>query len=118
MSLALSKEFANAMDPEKLGFQTITAPALPVDRTDVFQIEEWKIAYKSYAERKEKRDLAIGTAYAIVIGQCSPAVIDRIEAHKRFDDINDRFDLIELLRLIQNCMYTGATTKNPKCSRA
>lgn len=107
-------EFANAMDPENLGFADIAEPQLPDDTDDVIQMETWKYAFKTYSDKIEKRHLATGTAYAIVLGQCSPAVIDRIEAHDDYSTINAGYDLIALLRLIRNCMYTGSTTKDPE----
>lgn len=37
-------EFANAMDPENLGFQPIVEPTPPTDPTKVIEIEQWKFA--------------------------------------------------------------------------
>jgi hypothetical protein len=41
-------EFRMAMDPDNLGFATLTAPADPVDPTNVMQMERWKVEYKEY----------------------------------------------------------------------
>jgi hypothetical protein len=41
-------EFRTAMDPDNLGFATLTAPADPIDPTNVMQMERWKVEYKEY----------------------------------------------------------------------
>jgi hypothetical protein len=77
-------------------------------------MERWQYDYKLYKDKVEKWGIATGMAYAIVLGQCSPALINRLEAHEDFTTINAGYDLVGLLELIHKCMYTGATTKDPE----
>ena len=51
--------------------------------------------------------------FAIVKGQCSPTVVDRIEASHDWNTILQQHDLIALLSLIRRSLYSGATTRNP-----
>ena len=51
--------------------------------------------------------------FVIVKGQCSPTMVDRIEASHDRGTIHQQYDLIELLTLIRQSLYTGATTQNP-----
>ena len=48
-----------------------------------------------------------------MLGQCSQAVRNRIEAHADWSTINESSDVIELLRLIQTCMTQRQTRKHP-----
>ena len=58
------------MDPEQLGFSTLTPPADPTDESNAMQAKKWEIAYKTYKEAADWRAKATGQAFAIVMGQC------------------------------------------------
>jgi hypothetical protein len=60
----------------------------------------------------QQRDENQKRAYAIVWGQCSPTVQDRVKASANYETINNNLDLIGLLGLIRTSMYTGATSKD------
>jgi hypothetical protein len=107
-----ASEFRNAMDPDNLAFDVLTAPAI-ADATNVMEMEIWKIEYKTYSEALKRRELLVGQVFAIVLGQCSPTVVDRLKSSATWDVINGGNDLMGLLRLIRTSMYTGATSKNP-----
>ena len=49
----------------------------------------------------------------IIKGQCSPTVVDRIEASHDWNTILQQHDLIALLNLIRQSLYSSATTRNP-----
>ena len=107
-----ASEFRNAMDPDNLAFETLTAPMLGEAPT-IMDIEIWKISYKVHSEAVNRRELLIGQVFAIVLGQCSPTVVDRLKANAEWNAVNNGNDLMGLLRLIRTSMYTGATSKNP-----
>ena len=107
-----ASEFRNAMDPDNLAFDTLTAPAMG-DAPTLTDVEIWKIEYKAFSEATKRRELLLGQVFAIVLGQCSPTVVDRLKSNATWDAINGANDLIGLLRLIRTSMYTGATSKNP-----
>lgn len=49
--------------------------------------------------------------FLLVLGQCSRAIRDRLEAAENWDAINNDSDTLELLRLVRQCMYNRATTR-------
>jgi hypothetical protein len=104
--------YQEAMDPEQLGFSTLTPPADPTDQNNAMQVKKWEIAYKTYNDTADRRAKATGQASTIVLGQCSPTVINRAKASPQWGIISSSDDLICLLRLICTSMYTGATSKN------
>jgi hypothetical protein len=69
-------EFRSAMDPENLGFATLAIPPDPDDLTNVLMMERWKMVYKHYSNAAKRRTKATSQAFAIVLGQCSPTMID------------------------------------------
>ena len=107
-----ASEFRTAMDPDTLAFIPLRAPEdLAADAT-LMGIEKWKIAYKDFSDATKRRELLLGQVFAIVIGQCSPTVVDRLKASDSWNHINMENDVMGLLRLIRTSMYTGATSKN------
>ena len=51
--------------------------------------------------------------FAIIKGQFSPTMVDRIKASRDWSAIHQQHDLIKLLTLIRRSLYTGTTTQNP-----
>ena len=101
------------MDPDVLGFQLLIEPAHPDDNADELEVERWKLRIRRIDERRAVQDEVMQQVFAIVKGQCSPTVVDRIEASHDWNAIHQQHDLIELLMLIRRSLYTGATTRNP-----
>jgi hypothetical protein len=106
-----ASEFRNAMDPDNLSFETLLAPVLG-DAPTIMDIEIWKISYKVHSEAVNRRALLLGQVFAIVLGQCSPTIVDRLKANAEWNAVNNGNDLMGLLRLVRTSMYTGATSKN------
>ena len=50
--------------------------------------------------------------FAVILGQCSEGVRDRITAHHTFQAIQSQCNVISLLELIRSSLYSGATTRN------
>ena len=106
-------EFQTAMDPDDLSFQPLIDPPFPDDDADELEVERWKLWIRCIDERRAVRDEVTRQVFAIVKGQCSPTMVDRIEASHNWSAIHQQHDLIELLTLIRRSLYTGATTRNP-----
>ena len=83
-----------------------TAPTLP-------EQEEYKLAMKEYYDKKIKTESTAKRIYALVIGQCSPAMKDRLESSNGYDSINRESDPIKLLKLIRDSMYKKVVTRKP-----
>ena len=77
------------------------------------EVERWKLQIRRIDERQALRDEVTGQVFVIVKGQCSPTMVDRIEASHDWSVIHQQHNLIELLTLIRQSLYTGATTLNP-----
>ena len=96
-----------------LELPAVDAPDNPADDAGAVRLELWKLARRRYEVALENRRKVNGRAYALVLGQCSQAVRNRIEAHADWSTINESSDVIELLRLIQTCMMQRQTRKHP-----
>ena len=106
-------EFITAMDPDALGFQPLDDPVFPDNDADELEIEWWKLCIHWTDERRAVRDEVTRRVFAIIKGQCSPTVVDRIKASHDWNTILQQHDLIALLSLIRHSLYSGATTRNP-----
>ena len=106
-------EFQTTMDLDNLGFQPLTDPCFPDNDTNDFKLEHWKLQIRCTNERRAIQDEVTWQVFALVKGQCSPTVVDCIEASHNWNTIHQQHDLIELLNLIRRSLYTGATTRNP-----
>ena len=103
-------DVCNAMDPTKLvfdSFPTITDPA-PTALT--VEVKRWEFQLKQRFHEELKRKQLSNLAFATVLGQCSPAVRDRLEASNRWSTISDANDLIGLLKLLRMSLFSGATS--------
>jgi hypothetical protein len=107
-------EFCNAFDPEDLGFETIVQPPEPEDINNPVLVQQWEFTYKTYYDQVQHWLTASSQAFAVVLGQCSPAIVDQVQAHEDWEETSQENDVIGLLHLIHNCMYIGVTTKRPK----
>ena len=102
-----------AMDLDDLGFQLLIDLPFPDDNADELKLERWKLQIRCIDMRQAIRDEVTRQVFAIVKGQCSPTVVDRIEASHDWSAIHQQHNLIDLLTLIRQSLYTGTTTQNP-----
>ena len=101
------------MDPDDLSFQRLIDPPIPDDDADELEVEQWKLWTRCIDERRAVQDEVTRQVFVIVKGQCSPTMVDWIEASHDWSAIHQQHDLIELLTLIRRSLYTDATTRNP-----
>eukprot|EP00980_Cylindrotheca_fusiformis_P007170 scaffold1509_cov96-Cylindrotheca_fusiformis.AAC.1 len=93
-------EFRNAFKPDALGFIELKEPAPPDDPTNFVQAELWKLKIKRWESAVNTRNELIKQAYALIMGQCSVPMRNRLKAHKRWDKVNEANDVIGLLEII------------------
>ena len=108
-------EFLQAMDPDTLAFETLVDPmtiTLAADAS-VQAVEAWKMSLRQYSDQIVQREEVSKQAFAVVLGQCSQTVRERIRASTSWRTVNDNSDLMGLLRLVRESLYTGATTRHP-----
>ena len=106
-------EFLTAMDPDDMGFTELTDLSLnpPADNASFAVKETWRSEMKRYLDKSSLREEATKQAVTIVLGQCSQTIRDRIKAVRTYQGIISNSDLIRLLGLIRESLYTGSTTK-------
>ena len=75
-------EFMNAMNPDDLGFEDIEEPNDPTSESSTIEVEKWKTKYRNWDNLTSKRNEATKAAYAIVIGQCSDPVKDKMKSYQ------------------------------------
>ncbi len=72
----------------------------PTNLSQVVEFELWK----------NQNSLRV---YAVIIGQCSQALCNQMEANEEWDHINNESNIIDLLQLIQNCMIQWEMRQKP-----
>ena len=98
------------MDPEALAFEELDDPRNNIpDEGERALMEIWKGDLRLYNDRIKDRMEAAKQAYEVVLGQCSQPVRDRLTASEAWQRIQADTDLMGLLRLIRQSLYTGAT---------
>jgi hypothetical protein len=105
-----AREFCTGMVEMRL--PPLTEPAAPADSTPI-SFELWKMARRNFEKQAEARRRNSSQVYALVIGQCSQALCNRMKANKRWSCINEDSDVMGLLQLIQTCMTQRRTRQKP-----
>ena len=104
-------EFMNAMNPEDLGFIPIVEPPDPVaGTTSGVAYEKWKTLHRNWDMKTQKRDEASKAAFAIIMGQCSDTLKDKMRTYNEWNNIQTDLTIIPLLELIRTAMYSGTAT--------
>ena len=93
-------EFLNALNPDDLGFTDITLPANPQATASPSEVKIWEIEYKEARDRQRNREEISKQVFAVILGQCSEGVRDRITAHHTFETVQAQCNVISLLELI------------------
>jgi hypothetical protein len=111
----IGRKFDNAgefrLGMPELELPPLVEPALPTDTTNIVDMELWKLAIREHVKKNERRQTNSDRAYALVLGQCSQALRNRLEADTEWDHVNTSSNLIGLLKLIQQCMIQRQTRK-------
>lgn len=93
------------------GVETLTSPTLSqpkppdnfgTDKCDAAESYVWQAELKEYMRDKKEIAKQIQQLYALVIGQCTDALVARVEAHPKFATVSDTRDGIALLTVIQS----------------
>jgi len=75
----------------------------PPDANLTEALEIWREEQKTYVRRRESCCKVMNQIFPIVLGQCNPAMRDRMEADEQWECINNACNVICMLRLIWNC---------------
>jgi hypothetical protein len=108
-TIKYSAVVARAM--ETLTEPTVSYPDALPDTATAYEKRIWdKKVDKLIDEEYRLKDIT-SRAYAIVWGQCSDALREKVKAHKSFQKAHDTGNVIELLQVIKTEMFTFQTQK-------
>lgn len=79
-------------------------PAPPADPNQAVEFELWKMAHRNYEKQAKVRQRNSLRVYVLIIGQCSQALCNQMEANEEWECIKDKSNVMDILQLIQNCM--------------
>ena len=96
-------EFRNGL-PEMM-LPTLVAPSPPAATATVVELKIWEMDFKEYRKWLEERERNMEKSYALILGQCSKTIRNRIEAHEQWELVNSSSNALGLLRLIQQSLY-------------
>ena len=102
-------EFRNAFIDLRYA-EVLTEPERPT-ATDQFTILIWTEEMKEYRKKLRNRKKNEEKAFPLLLGQCSPTIVQRIEATQRWNSVSGTNDVLGLLELIREAMYTGTTRR-------
>jgi len=91
------------MDDPKADFQMKYAPKdLDVtEANNLFVMKMWKLRAKIYVDREEMLGANIHRIYALVLGQCTPALRTTLKEHKDYEDKSKVFNAKWLLERVK-----------------
>ncbi|KAG7373144.1 hypothetical protein IV203_033868 [Nitzschia inconspicua] len=105
-------EFRHAMKPDVLKFEELTVPGLSDEqKRDPAQLELWKLELQTYHKKLQAREDASLKAFSVILGQCSMAVVNRLESSDEWESLDGSSDVMGLLKLIRQSLYTRSTSK-------
>jgi hypothetical protein len=88
---------------------TVTMPTYPADPNDQEKIQIWKEELREKWTQVIQIEESTKRANALVMGQCSPALVSKIRGATSYATVNGAQDVVELLRLIHGiCCDFGA----------
>jgi hypothetical protein len=96
----------------ELRLPPLVRPAAPPDNS-LINVELWKIEIGDYQKQVVARRRNSAKVYSLILGQCSQALRNRLEASTTWAAINDGSDVIRLLQLVQTCMMQRQTRQYP-----
>jgi hypothetical protein len=92
----------------------------PADLTDTqeaqnaFLVQRWNRAMTVCEKQIEQwRNNNQNTVFSVILGQCTPAMVDQLETSNSWDEVNTNSDVMALLRLIRSHSHTSAPKKEP-----
>ena len=102
-----ASEFCNAFIDLHYA-EALTDPDRPTG-TNQFTILIWTEEMKEYRKKLRNHKKNEENAFPFLLGQCSPTIVQQIEASPRWSNVSGANDVLGLLKLIREAMYTGTT---------
>ena len=91
-----------------LSFPILEKPRDPGKDPTFAQQQEFKSEYENWNKAKQRRSHNMQRVFALILGQCSNTIKNRIRSDQQWSDINQECDVTKLLTLIQDGLYQNA----------
>ena len=91
-----------------LSFPHLEKPRGPGKDPTFAQQQEYKSEYDNWNKAKQRRTHNMQQVFALILGQCSDTIKNRIRSDQQWSDINQENDVTKLLSLIQDGLYQNA----------
>jgi hypothetical protein len=116
----VAKNMKYPEDLKPIFAETMTAPTLtePPDITDAATKRElliWETSLKSYSRRSEELKSNLTKLYAVIWGQCSEAMRNKLRALDEFTEENKNNNCIWLLNEIKGVTHQFDTKRRVPC---
>ena len=92
----------------------VAAPPDPVDQASATQMYLWQQKCQAYVRREQTYISNVQQTFSIVLGQCTQAMKDRLNALPGFEQIERKSDAISLLREIKTISFDYESEKYPQ----
>ena len=99
-------EFRNGL--MNLSFPPLKKPLDPGKDPTFAQQQEYKSEYENWNKAKQRRSHNMQRVFALILGQCSDTIKNRIRSDQQWLDIDQKCDVISLLTLIRDSLYQNA----------
>jgi hypothetical protein len=98
------------------GIETLTEPTIPMpeelpDTATAYEKRIWEKRVDKMIEEEYRLKDITSRAYAIVWGQCSDALREKVKAHKSYKSAHKAGNVVQLLQIIKTEMFTFQTQK-------
>ena len=91
-----------------LSFPPLKKPLDPGKDPTFAQQQEYKSEYENWNKAKQRWSHNMQQVFALILGQCSDTIKNRIHLDQQWLDINQKCDVISLLMLIRDGLYQNA----------
>ena len=93
---------------------TVKKPVLTEEaKKDQSEVEMHRLKLKEYMEVKRKMVVEVKKMYAIILGQCTEAMLNKIKASRNYEEMNDEGNVIWLLTEIRKITYLSDEKEDP-----
>ena len=91
-----------------LSFPSLKKPPDPGKDPTFAQQQEYKSEYDNWNKAKQRRSHNVQRVFALILGQCSDTIKNRIRSDQQWLVIDQNCDVIRLLTLIRDGLYQNA----------
>ena len=93
-------------------------PLTENQKKDEMEKELYKLALREYVEQSRKLKQDVKKMYAVILGQCTEAMINKLKAIEDYEKFNDNADSARLLQEIRRITYLSDEKEDPFMSAA